>query len=93
MDLTDEAGRAATRHADPARGWLPAAAITDLAGTDTKVVFVARHETTIESRKAWRKSRNAIRVMQRRNTCVSEDTVISDFQHFAGDGSRCIETM
>jgi hypothetical protein len=47
MDLADEAGRASTRHADSARGFLPAAAISDLAGTDTKVVFVARHQTTI----------------------------------------------
>jgi hypothetical protein len=46
MDLTDEAGRASTRRADPARGFLHAAAIADLPGTDTKVVFVARHETT-----------------------------------------------
>jgi hypothetical protein len=28
---------------------LLATAITDLAGTDTKVVFVARHQTTIGS--------------------------------------------
>jgi hypothetical protein len=47
MDLTDEAGRASAHRADSARGFLPAAAIADLAGTDTKVVFVARHETTI----------------------------------------------
>jgi adenine/guanine phosphoribosyltransferase-like PRPP-binding protein len=47
MNLTDEAGRASTRRADSARGFLPAAAIADLAGTDTKVVFVARHQTTI----------------------------------------------
>jgi hypothetical protein len=30
-------------------------------------------------------------VMQRRNTCASEDTAIPDFQHVAGDGSRSIE--
>jgi hypothetical protein len=60
MDLTDEAGRASTRRADPAPGFLPATAIADLAGTDTKVIFVARHETTIGSRKADRKSRNAV---------------------------------
>jgi hypothetical protein len=47
MDLTDEAGRASTRPAHPAPGYLPAATIADLAGTDTKVVFVARHQTTI----------------------------------------------
>jgi hypothetical protein len=47
MDLTDEAGRASPRRADPAHGFLPATAIADLAGTDAKVVFVARHETTI----------------------------------------------
>jgi hypothetical protein len=50
MDLADEAGRASTRRADSALGYLPAAAIADLAGKDTKVVFVARHETTIGSR-------------------------------------------
>jgi hypothetical protein len=91
MDLTDEAGRASTRRADPASGYLPAAAIPDLAGTDTKVVFVARHETTIGSRTVSRNTRNAIRAMQRRNTCASEDTAISDLQHVAGDGSRSIE--
>jgi hypothetical protein len=47
MNLTDEAGRTSTRRADSARGFLPAAAIADLAGTDPKVVFVARHQTTI----------------------------------------------
>src|SRR5450631_4102003 len=52
LDLTDEAGRASLRRADSSRGFLPAAAIADLAGMDTKVVFVARHRTTIGSRKA-----------------------------------------
>ena len=91
MDLADEAGRASTRRADSARGFLPAAAIADLAGTDTKVVFVARHQTTIGSRTLSRKTRNAVRVMQRGNTCASEDTAISDYQHVAGDCSRSIE--
>jgi hypothetical protein len=50
MDLTDEAGRASTRRADSALGHLPATTIADLAGTDTKVVFVARHQMTIGSR-------------------------------------------
>jgi hypothetical protein len=89
MDLTDEAGRAPTRRADSA--FLPAAAIADLAGTDTKVVFVGRHQTTIGSRRLPRKSRNAVRVMQRGNTCAGDDTAISDLQHVAGDGSRSIE--
>jgi hypothetical protein len=92
MDLTDEAGRAATCRTDRARGYLPATAIADLAGTDTKVVFVARHRTTIGSRTSSRKPGNAVRVMQRGNTCASEDTAISDLQHVAGDGSRSIET-
>ena len=91
MDLTNEAGRASTRRANSARGFLPAAAVADLAGTDTKVVFVARHETTIGSQKVDRKSKNAVRVMQHRNGGASEDTVISDFRHVAGDGSRSIE--
>ena len=52
LDLADEACRASTCRADQAPGYLPAAAVADLAGTDTKVVFVARHETTIGSRKA-----------------------------------------
>jgi hypothetical protein len=91
MDLTDEAGRASPRRADPSPGYLPAAAIADLAGTDTKVVFVARHQTTIGSRTLSRKARRAVSAMQRRNTCASEDTAISDFQHVAGDGSRSIE--
>jgi hypothetical protein len=34
MDLADETGRASTRRADSASGYLPAAAIADLAGTD-----------------------------------------------------------
>jgi hypothetical protein len=92
MDLTDEADRASTRRADAALGHLPATTIADLAATDTKVVFVARHEMTIGSRTLSRKARNAGRVMQRGNTCVSEDTAISNFQHVAGDGSRSIET-
>jgi hypothetical protein len=91
MDLTDEAGRASTRCANSAPGYLPVAAVADLAGTDTKVIFVARHQTTIGSRTLSRKTRNAVRVMQRRNTCAGEDTAISDLQHVAGDGSRSIE--
>jgi hypothetical protein len=63
VDLTDEAGRASPRRADPALGYLPATTIADLAGMDTKVVFVARHRTTIGSRKADCKIRNAVRVM------------------------------
>jgi len=92
LDLTDEARRASTRCAGPAREFLPATAIADLAGTDTKVVIVARHQTTIGSRTLSRKTGNAVRVMQRRNTCAGEDTVISDLQPIAGDGSRSIET-
>ena len=91
MDLTDEAGRASTRRADSALGYLPATTIADLAGTDAKVVFVARHQTTIGSRTLSRKTRNAVRVMQRGNTGASEDTAISDLQHVAGDGSRSTE--
>ena len=91
MDLTDEAGRASTRRAEPAPGYLPATTIADLAGTDTKVVFVARHQTTIGSRALSRKTRNAVRVMQRGNNCAGEDTGISDLQHVAGDGSRSVE--
>jgi hypothetical protein len=52
MDLTDEAGLASARRADPARGCPPATTIADLARTDAKIIFVARHETTIGSRKA-----------------------------------------
>jgi hypothetical protein len=48
LDLTHEAGRASVRRANPARGFLPATTIANLAGTDTKVVFVARHQTTME---------------------------------------------
>jgi hypothetical protein len=91
MDLTDEAGRAPTCRADSAIGYLPATTIADLAGTDTKVVFVARHQTTIGSRPLSRKTRNAVRVMQRGNSCAGEDTTISDLQHIAGDGSRSVE--
>jgi hypothetical protein len=80
------------RRADPALGYLPATTIADLAGTDTKVVFVARHQTTIGSRTSSRKIRNAFRVMQRRKSCASEDTAIPDSQRAAGDGSRSIET-
>jgi hypothetical protein len=52
MDLTDEAGRAATRRADPARDCPPATTIADLARTDAKLVFVVRHKTTIGSQNA-----------------------------------------
>jgi hypothetical protein len=91
MDLTDEAGRASPRRADSAIGYLPATTIADFAGTDAKIVFVARHETTIGSRTLSRKTRNAVRVMQRGNSCTSEDTAICDLQHVAGDGSRSVE--
>jgi hypothetical protein len=77
MDLTDEAGRASTRPADSARGFLPAAAIADLAGTDTKVVFVARHQTTIGSRTLSRKTRNALRVMQRAPAKIRPSPIFS----------------
>jgi hypothetical protein len=36
------------------------AAIADPAGADMKVVFVARHQTTIGSRTSSRKTRNAV---------------------------------
>jgi hypothetical protein len=91
MDLTDEAGRASPRHANPALGYLPATTIADLAGADSKVVLVACHPTTIGSRMLSRKTRNAVRVMQRGNTCASEDTAISDLHHVTGDGSQSIE--
>jgi hypothetical protein len=91
LDLTDEARRASTRRADPALGYLTATTIADLAGTDTKVVFVARHQTTIGSRTLSRKTRNADRAMQRGNACAGKDTAISDLQHIADDGARSIE--
>jgi hypothetical protein len=91
MDLTDEAGRASARRAVPAPGYLPATTIADLAGTDTKVVFVAGHDTTIGSRTLSRKTRIAVRMIQRRNTCASEDAAISDLRPIAGDGSPGIE--
>jgi hypothetical protein len=47
MDFTDETGRTSSRRAGPALAYLTATAIADLAGTDAKVVFVARHEMTI----------------------------------------------
>jgi hypothetical protein len=47
MDLTGEAGRASPRHTNPALGNLPAITIADLAGTDTKIIFIARHQTMI----------------------------------------------
>jgi hypothetical protein len=71
----NEAGRPSPRRADPAQGFSPATTITDLAGTDTKVVFVARHQTMIGSRKADRKSRNAVRVMQRECACGGEEKI------------------
>jgi hypothetical protein len=78
MNLTDEAGRASPRRADSALGHLSATTVADLAGTDTKVVFVAGHQATIGCRASSRKTRNAVRVTQRRNTCASEDRAISD---------------
>src|SRR5450755_1859095 len=92
MDLTDEAGRTSTCRAESTLGYLPSAVIAGLAGTDTKVVFVARHQTTIGSRTLSRKTRNAPSVMQRGNTCASEDTAISDLQRVVGDGARSVET-
>jgi hypothetical protein len=91
VDFTDEAGRASTRRADSAIGYLPSTTIADLAGTDAKVIFVARHQTTIGSRTLSRKIRNAVRVMQRGNTCAGEDTAISDLQYVPSDGSRSID--
>ena len=91
MNLTDEAGRASARRAYPAPGFLPAAAIPNLAGTNPKVVIVVCHETTIGSRTLSRKTRNAVRVMQRGNSCAGEDTAISNLQHVTGDGCRSIE--
>jgi hypothetical protein len=91
MNLTNKADWASARRAGSARGNLLATVITDLAGTDTKIVFVARHEKTIGRQTLSRKTRNAVRVMRRRNSCASEDTAISDLQHVAGDGSRSIE--
>jgi hypothetical protein len=91
MDLTDEAGRASTRRADSALGYLPATTIADLAGTDAKVVFVARHQPMIGSRTLSRKTRNAVRVMPRGKTCAGEDAAISDLRHVTGDGSRSVE--
>jgi hypothetical protein len=52
MDLTKKAGRASTRRADPAPGYLLATPIADLPRTDAKVVFIPCHETTIESQNA-----------------------------------------
>jgi hypothetical protein len=91
MHLTDEAGRASAHPADPARIRPCLTAIADLAETDTKVVFITRHEMTIGSPMLSRKIRNAVRMMQRRNTCPSEDTAVSDSPHVACDGSRNIE--
>jgi hypothetical protein len=45
----------------------------------------------LEVERLSRKTRNAVRVMQRGNTCAGEDAAISDLQHVAGDGSRSIE--
>jgi hypothetical protein len=61
MDLTDEAGRAATCRTDRARGCPPATTIANLAGTDAKVVFIACHETTIGSRNAFAREKYARR--------------------------------
>jgi hypothetical protein len=91
MNLTDEVGRASAHRAYSARSNLLAATIADLAGTNTKIVFVACHETTIGRQTLSRKTRNAVRVMRRRNSCASEDTAVSDLQHVAGDGARSIE--
>src|SRR5450755_3787064 len=79
------------RHPSRARPHPAPGPVADLAGTDTNVVFVARHQTTIGSRTLSRKTRNAVRVMQRGNTCACEDTAMSDLQHVAGAGSRSIE--
>jgi hypothetical protein len=56
MDLADEASRAAPYPANPACTRAPITLIANLTGTDAKVVFVARHETTIGSRKIAGKS-------------------------------------
>ena len=92
MDFADKTGRASMRRADPAPGYLPAATMADLTGTDTKVDFVARHQTTIGGRTLLRKTEQAVRVMQRGNNCAGGDAAISEFRRVAGDGSRSIET-
>jgi hypothetical protein len=56
MDLAEEAGGSSTYPADPAGARPRTTAIADLAGSDAEVVFVVRHETTIGSGKASRKS-------------------------------------
>jgi hypothetical protein len=50
MNLTDKANWASTRRAGSACRYRPETAITDLTGTDTKIAFLARHQTTIGSR-------------------------------------------
>src|SRR5260370_40112950 len=55
MDLAEEARRATAHPADPVHTRPSTTAITNPAGTDAEVVFVACHETTIGSRNASRK--------------------------------------
>ncbi|WP_423959909.1 hypothetical protein [Bradyrhizobium sp.] len=68
LNLANEGGRASTHRADPAPGLLRTATVADPAGTEAEGVFAARHRTTIGRRTLSRKARNAVRVMQRRNT-------------------------
>ena len=51
MDFTDKAGRTPTRCPDSARACPCVTTVSDLARTDTELVFVVHHETTIGSRK------------------------------------------
>jgi hypothetical protein len=50
MHLTDEAGRASTRRADSALGYLPAITIANLTGTDANMTDNADRSSTSRSR-------------------------------------------
>ncbi|MCP3467029.1 hypothetical protein [Bradyrhizobium sp. CCGUVB23] len=56
LDLTEETGRASAHRACPARARLYTTTIPNFAGKDAKVIFVPRHELTIEGRKTPHKS-------------------------------------
>jgi len=46
----------------------------------------------LEVESVGRKSRNAVVLEERGNTCVSEDAVAYRSRHIVADGSRCIES-
>jgi len=70
-----------------------AGAVADPAGTDTEVVFVGRHDLTIERSNRRYKVENGGVGAWRRNTCYSVETVEPHTAHIAGAIQNSIENI